>query len=288
MAGLRRSCFAIVVLAVLIDVGVGKAAALRLVAVGKNGELLNPPTSSLVATAGDIIEAEWRLQPLQCSLEGFFIFLDVRLDGASGDVGQIMPLGWNLPALALDCETHDECPDRFPLCVGECAGVDHDPREGVWFDCANLLIPFCQFGCGARGLTHAEWFAVPKCVEAPLWPHSQGYAGSLTLLVSEHACGTFEIGNAIVDLVCDPPDFSETLIVPLLIHVEAGDNVHTVCELDMNGDAKLDLKDVATFLRCFGAEGEASLLCPAADVDDNQSINLVDFRSLAKYLSGPQ
>ena len=58
---------------------------------------------------------------------------------------------------------------------------------------------------------------------------------------------------------------------------------------DFDDDGDKDLRDVATFMSCFGlAEGELGPGCARADWESNDTINATDARELANRLTGPQ
>ena len=71
---------------------------------------------------------------------------------------------------------------------------------------------------------------------------------------------------------------------------ENGNNVPDECEClnsrgDSDGDADLDLRDIAAFQNCYG--GSASVGCACADLDGDGAIDAADIVVLAQQITGP-
>jgi cysteine-rich repeat protein len=117
--------------------------------------------------------------------------------------GNILPLGWDGPiAQELFCFTSADCPIETPICVGaappsvgQCRGPNHNPSLGFFLDVGRTDFVFAGHPsvlAFAEAPNLSNYVAVAVLSSGGrLDPGVPTYGGTLRLIASADACGTF-------------------------------------------------------------------------------------------------
>jgi len=210
---LSRRCFALAVtLAFLVPVS-AHAAVVALKAVQINDEPIGQ-TDTVNVCPGDTIVAEILLSDWSASGEQLKIW-QAELDPqrfASGTAGLVLPLGWDAGLEASECAVDDDCEVgsrcNLPACcldppyctLSFCVGPDHDPEAGAFIDntrpdyvfTGTVSLPAIDTCTG--GKPGYRYGALVFSGAMPTYAAPPKYGGTLILVVSKDASGTFEIG----------------------------------------------------------------------------------------------
>lgn len=160
-------------------------------------------TNNLEVLGGDIIEVELFLSrwvdELPAGVRLFQVTLDVK-GLVSRDNGTALPLGWCVPVNKLECTDSSSCPPSYPLCdpFWGCTCAGHEPDLGAFIAIsrADYLLNGLDsiFAVATSSLGFRYFGLAVESVGVPD-PGIPLYLGSLTLMVSANACGTFTIGS---------------------------------------------------------------------------------------------
>lgn len=178
-----------------------QVATMALRAVAINGSPIEA-TGVIAVSPGDTVEVEIHIwgfgKEFPEGIRWFSAGVLNRAGAVSGNNGTILPLGWDAPLDQLFCNTNEAgvCPDGM-ACVesGVCRGDDHFPAIGARVDPNRT--DYLLFGFETIELTQVAeldyTYAGLITTNAELRVDDGGiwYGGSLSLVVSEAACGTF-------------------------------------------------------------------------------------------------
>jgi len=166
----------------------------------------SPAVSSLNdVLPGDTIEAEIFLSDWAADLPDGVRTFQVKIDGAglvSPDNGTALPKGWCAPVNLIACTDSTTCPSTYPNCSGTlgCTCSPYDPNLGAvitpsrtdyLFFPVSEWQPFAQIDTSTLSFRYSG-IASKLGVPDTLVPR---YLGTLTLIVSSNACGTFTINS---------------------------------------------------------------------------------------------
>ncbi len=167
-----------------------------LVAVKLNGSLI-PPTANLAAIPGDVIESEIRISgwgaALPSGMRSYSAKTRGRVGVVSGGNSTVFPVGWEAALDPAVCSTAATCaPDE--VCSGICVRPNHNPALGAFIDAMRTDFVFAALtslpGVGVGSLDYT-YFGLSLDAEGALDTGTAAYGGTLRLVVSPHACGTF-------------------------------------------------------------------------------------------------
>lgn len=202
---LSRRGFALAAAMALFGTTAARGAVYSLQAVQVNDEPI-AGTNSVSVCPGDTIVTEifisdWSadgevLQVWQAQFED--------LSFLSGTTGNVLPVGWDAPVPFPGCFSDDDCGEGLHCHLGcssidfpgKCIGPDHDPEPWAFIDqnrpnyvyAGSVSLPAvdtCTFGYRFGSL----FFSGPS----PVYEAPPKYGGTMTLLVSKDASGTFDV-----------------------------------------------------------------------------------------------
>lgn len=136
-----------------------------------------------------------------------------RFGAVSGSGGRILPYFWDAPLDLVTCTLTSDCPAGFSCSGGSCKGEVHFPSVGAPIDVNRP--DFLLFGSDVLAFTATTtldyvYNLVDRDVQGKLDDGSEFYLGTLILVVSENACGTFTFDGITSEAVA----ISSSLIAP--------------------------------------------------------------------------
>jgi len=204
IARLRSIAFG---LGVLTAGSIVESSVLSLKAVKKN-DVAIPPTNILSVLGNDTVEVEFYLSDwandFPASVPNHVRTFQLQLDWStlvSPDSGTALPMGWCAPVDRINCTASAQCPPTFPNCVNSpsvygCTCAGHDPTLGVGITESRtdfLLNGYdTQFAIDTSALGFRYFAFASENVGVPDTGVPR-YLGTLVLVVSPDACGTFTI-----------------------------------------------------------------------------------------------
>lgn len=190
-------------IALLLVVSPAYSATVALKAVRRNSVPINPPLASVVASPGDIIEAnifvfDWATE-LPQGIRAYELIIQGAMAAVSGTNGTVLPLGWDAAIEPVPCNTDPDCafgevcrPPTF-----RCVRPDHNPTLGAFVIATRpdyLLFKFTNSGPDINTATLGySYFSLAFEKDGASDTGQVTYAGTLILKVSEGACGTFTV-----------------------------------------------------------------------------------------------
>lgn len=209
----------------------GSVTTISLKAVDINGTPVTGDQQHIVAQRGDQITVELRIRDwateLPDGLRSFQARVQGRIGVVSGANGNILPLGWEAPPAPPFCNTDDDCLGSLICRDGFCVESTHDPRLGAMIDASRsdwVLTGFDVFkDIGTASLDY-KYFAAATEFAGQADPGFEMYCGTLILVVSDRACGTFTfVFDETDSIVVDPAsrDFVPAL-EQLIIDIDPG------------------------------------------------------------------
>lgn len=210
-------------------------------AVAINGEPI-PPSTDVHVRPGDLIESEIYFSGWGGNIPeagGFQVDLRLYEGATSGTEGTVLPLGWDAPLEPVGCATALNCPPAYPICspvYGRCVGPNHSPMSGAYIDIGRpdyLFVSACpELWAVDVSSLHYRYAGFSCGQEDAGFPR---YAGTLFLVTSEDACGTFtfrlpqELGTFFQPL---SPIIFDTSSPPVVQGLSSRSLVVRVCEDD--------------------------------------------------------
>ena len=195
--GVPFTCFSVVSLVVT---SAAQAGVYSMKAVEVNGHPI-PPTDTVAVCPGDRIMAEIYLSEWSPADQGLETWqAQLAPEGiVSGSAGFLLPLGWDAALDAPECTTDDDCAEGLHCETRICVGPDHDPDIGAYIDPTRP--DYIYAGVSAiyavdptslvRGYRYG---GTVMSGTLPVYVSTPKYGGTLILMVSEDARGTFELG----------------------------------------------------------------------------------------------
>lgn len=231
----RLRCRCGLVLAVAASGAAAAGPTLSLKATKINGGNFSAPRASVTVKPGDVITAEifaahWSDEG--ASLRGY----QAAVDLAAFDAGAVLPRGWDDPRPDLTCRSDADCPEGLTcLLVFDqptiCAGPNHDPGQGIFIDANRADNVF--YGKAVAEVVDPIYYRFVQILldpaDCPLFDGMPKYCGTLVLVVSPDAAGTFAIpllpSTGSIMRSCDEPeeDLTPLATEPLFISVPPGD-----------------------------------------------------------------
>ena len=202
-------------------------------AVDINGAPVTGDPLHIVAQRGDQITVELRIRDwateLPDGVRSYQARVQGRIGAVSGANGTILPLGWEAPPVPDVCTTNADCIGSFICRLNVCVLPDHDPRLGAFIDSSRSDFILTGFevtkGVGTGTLDYL-YFAVAGASAGQADPGFEMYGGTLILVVSDYACGTFVYGfNADEVFLVGPDQLAKatfTALEPLIIDIDTG------------------------------------------------------------------
>ncbi len=205
------------------------ASTFALKAVKINDVVIDPPQSTVFASPGDTIEVEifisgWA-DEIPDGVRAYSAMIANRQGALSGDSGTVLPLSWNAPLNPQFCTSTDECEAEKVCLFSVCADEGHEPPLSGFIDLGRpdfILAGLAPFtGVGTR-LPDYSYIATATLGTASD-PETETYGGTLVLVASEFACGTFTfslIGAETFLADEDSAPFFPDVLAPLVIEVD--------------------------------------------------------------------
>ncbi len=168
-------------------------------AVKKNNVAITP-TNDLTIAPLDTIEAEIRISGWGDVIPGgarsYSAMITGRSGADSGGNGTVLPFGWNAPLDPTPCPTGTECcPDEVCM-LGRCVWPGHNPTAGASINPARADFVFA----GMTTTRDVQIMRLDYTYFALAWDDTaldmgtEYYGGTLKLVASDYACGTFTYG----------------------------------------------------------------------------------------------
>lgn len=185
---------------------VGTASELALVPIAATGPHTIAGNEIVLAGGGQTVTFEIHASDWEPELlRGVQVVIDMN-GLVSGMAGTALPLGWDrVPGdgmcLVTPCASDAECPPGFTCFDGNgigstCNGPDHDPELGAFIDTTHPGYVFngLQVLTAMDHLCYRYLSIVTNAAQSAEFTPPPKYVGSLVLVVSDDAEGTFTIG----------------------------------------------------------------------------------------------
>ncbi|MBI3834820.1 MAG: hypothetical protein HY287_10865 [Planctomycetes bacterium] len=175
---------------------------MSLKAVAVNGTSI-APSNCIHAMPGDAITSEIKISgwgsQLPLGVRAYQATILGEHGAVSGSRGTFLPVGWDAPIHSQICNP-GSCTPQYPVCqpqgyAGICVGNSFDPTLGAFID--SNRADFIRFGStlfGGIRLVSLDYIYGMTTLVSDGTPDTGviRYGGTLVLVASEDACGTFE------------------------------------------------------------------------------------------------
>ena len=206
---------------------------MSLKAVEINGTPVTGDQQHIVAQRGDQITVEIRASDwafdLPDGVRAYQAVVQGRIGAVSGSRGTILPLGWKAPPFPDLCTTDDDCIGSLVCRLNLCVLPTHDPRLGSDIDTSRSDFILTGFDVTKDVVTATldyNYFGFASELVGQPDPRFEMYCGTLILVVSDYACGTFTYGfGANETFLVRPDEFAKivfTALESLIIDVDQG------------------------------------------------------------------
>jgi hypothetical protein len=158
------------------------------------------PTDTVAVCPGDTIMAEVYLSEWSPAGQGLETWqAQLEPDSiVSGSAGVLLPLGWDAALDAPECTTDGDCAEGLHCETRICVGPDHDPDIGAYIDPLRPNYVYASvsdiYAVDNSSLVRGyRYGGTVMSGTLPIYAPPPKYGGTLILVVSDDAQGTFEI-----------------------------------------------------------------------------------------------
>lgn len=209
----------------------GTIATMSLKAIDINGTPVAGDQQHIVAQRGDqitveILARDWATE-LPSGVRSYQARVRGRIAAVSGSNGTVLPLGWDAAPAPDFCITSDDCSGSLICRSGLCVEPTHDPRLGAEIDTSrsDFILTGFDVTKGIQTVTlDYTYFSVGSDAVGQVDPGFEMYCGTLILVVSDFACGTFTFMlNAQETFLVDPTFLVvNPILESLIIDIDTG------------------------------------------------------------------